>query len=381
MADLPAAPPAATLSIHRDYLEQASPAWLTDATLSRRAQLKQAAAPVPDWYRNATPAQRQILHDKTLASFTAQTALDKSMAAVQDIDAFAEPLLIKTLNEQFKVALDVHKTLLILRKPLEVGLFDIRVGSFEVLRIPLLQAALHNFEEDECRADAFDRTSGFFTLTAAGDNIEPVTTPLTVVQFTRLCRSLDIGAQYQRHLKGYLKPTDPVAEQALRDTFISARKADLAAAAEAALLSKDIEPADHAMILSMINGERHPWMGDKQVWLRDLGLMKKRMTGCVAFVIVKKYRYGGEVILYIPNDPFHPLKRYNLAQLAAMFKQRFSARDQLDPGDGTPTAYQQFFSQFVAYADLPDYFAGLTEEAPAANFGAALRLMRRCSIP
>ncbi|WP_016972554.1 NEL-type E3 ubiquitin ligase domain-containing protein [Pseudomonas tolaasii] len=372
MADLPAAPPAATLSIHRDYLEQASPAWLTDATPSRRAQLKQAAAPVPDWYRNATPAQLQTLHDKTRASFTAQTALDKAMAPVQDIDAFAEPLLVKALSEQFKVDLDVHKTLLVLRKPLEVTLFDIRVGHFEVLRIPLLQAALHNFEEGECTDDAFDRTSGFFTLTAAGGNIEPVTTPLTVVQFTRLCRSLDIGAQYQRHLKSYLKPTDPVAERTLRETFISARKADLAAAAEAALLSKDIEPADHAMILSMINGERHPWMGDKQVWLRDLGLMKKRMIGCVAFVIVKKYRYGDEVILYIPNDPFHPLKRYNWAQFAAMFKQRFNARDQPDPGDGTPTAYQQFFSQFVAYADLPDYFAGLTEEAPAANFGAAL---------
>lgn len=372
MADLPAAPPAATLSIHRDYLEQASPAWLTDATPSRRAQLKQAAAPVPDWYRNATPTQRQTLHDKTRASFTAQTALDKAMAAVQDIDAFAEPLLVKALSEQFKVDLDVHKTLLVLRKPLEVTLFDIRVGRFEVLRIPLLQAALHNFEEGECTADAFDRTSGFFTLTAAGDHIEPVTTPLTVMQFTSLCRSLDIGAQYQRYLKDFLLPKDSVAEQVLRHKFISARKADLAAAAEAALLSKDIEPADHAMILSMINGERHPWMGDKQVWLRDLGLMKKRMIGCVAFVIVKKYRYGDEVILYIPNDPFHPLKRYNWAQFAAMFKQRFNARDQPDPGDGTPTAYQQFFSQFVAYADLPDYFAGLTEEAPAANFGAAL---------
>ncbi|WP_256994669.1 dermonecrotic toxin domain-containing protein [Pseudomonas tolaasii] len=185
MADLPAAPPAATLSIHRDYLEQASPAWLTDATPSRRAQLKQAAAPVPDWYRNATPAQLQTLHDKTRASFTAQTALDKAMAPVQDIDAFAEPLLVKALSEQFKVDLDVHKTLLVLRKPLEVTLFDIRVGHFEVLRIPLLQAALHNFEEGECTDDAFDRTSGFFTLTAAGGNIEPVTTPLTVVQFTR----------------------------------------------------------------------------------------------------------------------------------------------------------------------------------------------------
>jgi Leucine-rich repeat (LRR) protein len=372
MADLPPASPAATLSIHRDYLEQASPAWLTDATPSRRAQLRDAPAPLPGWYRQATPAQRQTLHDTFTASFTAQTVLDKAMASVQGIEAFAEPLLVKALNEQFKVQLDVHKTLLILRKPLELGLFGITVGSFEVLRIPLLQAALHNFEAGECEAGAFHDTSGFFTRTDAGDDVDSVSTALTVKQFTSLCRSLDIGAQYQRYLKTYLMPTDGIADQVLRHKFIAARKADLAAAAEAALLQKDIEPADYRMLLQVVGGEMQPWIGDKQVWFRDLGLMKKRMTGCVAFVIVEKYRYANELILYIPHDPFHPLKRYTWAQMAAVFKQRFTTRDQPDPGDGSPTAYQRFFSQFVAYGDLPAYFNALTDDAPTQTVGAKL---------
>lgn len=151
MADLPSnIPPAATLSLHRDYLEQASPAWLKDATAQRRAQLKDAPASVPPWYRQATPAQRQTLHEKFTASFTAQTVLDKAMASVQDIDAFAEPLLVKALKDQHQVQLDVHKTLVVLRKPLEVGEFGLDIGSFEVMRMPLLQAALHNFEALEC---------------------------------------------------------------------------------------------------------------------------------------------------------------------------------------------------------------------------------------
>ena len=145
MADLPSgALPATTLSIHRRHLEHASPAWLADATPARRAQLKEAPAALPDWYRLATPIQRQALHDVFTTSFTAQTELDKAMAPVQAIDAFAEPLLVKALHDQFKVQLDVHKTLLILRKPLELGVFGIDIGSFEALRIPLLQAALHN---------------------------------------------------------------------------------------------------------------------------------------------------------------------------------------------------------------------------------------------
>lgn len=29
------------------------------------------------------------------------------------------------------------------------------------------------------------------------------------------------------------------------------------------------------MIVSVIHGNMHPWMGEKQVWFSDLGVMKK----------------------------------------------------------------------------------------------------------
>ncbi len=373
MADIPAAAlPAATQSIHREILEQASPEWLINATPARRVQLKSAPALVSDWFQRATPAQQQTLRQAFTAGFTAQTALDKAMLGLQDIDSFAESLLVKALREQFKVQLDVHNTLLQLRKPIEVGLFGTSIGSFEVLRLPLLQAALHNFEAGESEPGAFHSSSGFIRHVAATQNVEPVDTPLTVAQFTGLCRSLDIGAQYQRYLHDYLHPAGAVTEQALRNKFIAARKADLAAAAELALLKKDIEPADYPMILSVIGGETDPWMGKKQVWFRDLCLMDKRMTGCVVFVICEKYRHTDELILYIPHDPYHPLKRFTWAQMAAMFKQRFTTRDTPDPADGSPTAYQRFFRQFVAYGDLPAYFDALTEDAPAPSFEAKL---------
>ena len=373
MADLPSGTlPAATQSIHRDVLERTSPAWLQDATPSRRAQLKAAPAALPDWYRQATPAQRQTLHATFTASFNAQTVLDKAMAAVQDIDTFAASRLVSALQEQFKVQLDVNTTLLVLRKPLEIGLFGTTIGSFEVLRIPLLQAALHNFEARECDAGVFHETSGFFHQNAAGDQIEAVSTALSVRQFMTLCRSLDIGAQYQRYLNDSLLPQDAVADQVLRHKFITARKADLVAAAEVALLNKDIEPADHRMILQVVNGELHPWMGTKQVWFEDFSLMKKRMTGCMAFVICEKYRYTDELILYIPHDPYHPLKRYAWSEMETLFKQLFTRRDQPDPGDGSPTAYQRFFSQFVGYGDLPAYFNALTQDATTPTVGAAL---------
>lgn len=148
MADLSSAAPAATQSIHREFLERSSPSWLINATSSRRAQLKAAPAQVPDWYSRASPAQQTALTDKYTASLTAQTALDKAFASLQDIDTFAEPLLIKALQAQFKVQLDVNKTLLQLRTRVEYLQPQATYGTFEVVRLPLLQAALHNFEED-----------------------------------------------------------------------------------------------------------------------------------------------------------------------------------------------------------------------------------------
>ncbi|MBC2380472.1 hypothetical protein HF257_04115 [Pseudomonas sp. WS 5106] len=373
MADLPSAIPAATQSIHREFLERSSPSWLVSATSSRRQQLKAAPSQMPDWYLRASPTQQKVLAEKYTASLTAQTALDKAFASLQDIDAFAEPLLVKALREQFKVQLDVNKTILQLRTRVEVRLPAVTFRTFDVVRLPLLQAALHNFEEWECKDGAFDSSSGFVIETSQADTFEAVKTSLTIAQFTGLCRSLDIGAQYQRYLKDFVHPADSATEQALRHTFIAARKADLAAAAEQALLTKDIGPDDYQMIVSVINGENHPWMGKRQVWFRDLGLMRKRMTGCMAFVICEKYRYSNDLILYIPQDPHHPLKRVTWDEMQAIFKARFAARDTSAPDDGRPTAYQRFFSRFVRYGDLPGYFTELTTVTPAPGSVAGMK--------
>ncbi|MGY2402430.1 NEL-type E3 ubiquitin ligase domain-containing protein [Pseudomonas sp. SDO5271_S396] len=355
--------PPASLGQHAPLIEQSLPGWVTQATPQRREALKQSPASVPDWYRQASPAQRQALNDAAVASFTAQTQLDQAVATLQDIDSFAEPLLVKALQDQFNVRLDVHKTLLLLQKTVEMGVFRIELTHFEVLRLPLLQAALHNFEASEAESGAFHASSGFLQQTSLGQ-VEPISTTLTVTQFIGLCRSLDIGAQYQTYLKGFFYPTDSAIQSTLRNTFITAQKSALLAAAHLALLKKDIEPDDLSMIQAVVNGDNHPMLGGRPVWFHDMGLMKRRMTGCVAFVICEKYRYTDDLILYVPNDPHAALKRYTFDEMRAVFKQRLGVREASDPNDASPSAYQRFFSQFVAYADRPYYFSQFTEDAP-----------------
>jgi len=352
-----------TTSIHGDLLEQLSPDWLTDATDQRRSALKTAGTRMPAWFEQAPAEKQQALQQSFTASFIAQTRLDKTMSALQDIDSFAAPLLTRALKERFSVDLDVNKTLICLRKPLKVSALEVEFGDFEAMKLSLLQAALHNFEASECEEGAFHHTSGFMTETSTPGEFQALAVNLTIRQFLTLCRSLDIGAQYQTCVQAFFQAPTPPGQTSLCEQFIASQKAALRAAAEMALLKQDIQPEDYTMILAVINGERCPWVGKKQVWLQDLQLMKRRMTGCIVFTFAEKFHPVDEFIVYIPHDPQHPLKRYTSSQMREVFKCRFTERDTADTTQ--PTAYQRFFSQFVAYTDHPWFFSQFSQ--PAAD--------------
>jgi hypothetical protein len=103
----------------------------------------------------------------------------------------------KALKDQFGVEADVNKTMVCLRRALEVSELEIEISSFEVMKLSLLQAALHNFEASECEAGAFHRESGFVVETSTPGTFEVIALNISVRQFLSLCRKLDIGAQYQ----------------------------------------------------------------------------------------------------------------------------------------------------------------------------------------
>jgi Leucine-rich repeat (LRR) protein len=359
--------PQATDSFHAQFLEAAVPQWLIDASEPRRTAIKRAGTVMPDWYARASSAQRQILDASFKSSVTAQVQLDNTLSSFKDIDAFARPLLLEALKSRHQVDVDVDKTLLCLKRPLVMGIFQAEIGSFEVLKLPLLQAALHNFESQECKYGAFHRSSGFIVETTTPGIYTPVPVNVSVRGFLSLCRDLDIGAKYQAYLKAFFHPADTAAETLLREHFIASQKAALRAAAERALLAGDIQPEDHAMILSVVDGEKHPRVGGNPVWFHDLGLMGERLVGCVAFTIAEKRRSFDATILYVPNDPEHPLKRYSGQQADETFKRLFTTRDAQQAQSAEPTPYQRFFSQFLPYAKRPYYFSQFVQEADDAS--------------
>lgn len=359
---------AETYGPNTEIIKNAIPNWLIKASPERRLQLRGAPMAIPPWYKTASTEQREEMKRLTEASINSQIALDTIMSRVQGIEAFAEPLLIKALAEQCNVQLDVKKTFLRLNKPRTAGSLAIKVGTFEVMTLSLLDAALHNFEAFESKARAFDASSGFVTRANPDAAFSPLTTPLTVERFTALCRTLDIGQKYQDYLTSLLKSGEPVAEAFLSRRFIGCQKDALKSAAYIALVKQDIDLNDYKIILAVIAGERNVMNGDTPVWFWEPVVMGRILTGCLAFSTTKKYTSGiKEIILYIPHDPEHPLKKYGEGDSvdAELTRQLLAPDASATHTDGRPTPYQRFLSQFLDYKDRPYFFNRFTQKPQA----------------
>ncbi|TFY85843.1 hypothetical protein DYL59_23985 [Pseudomonas kairouanensis] len=337
-----------------EVIKQKVPAWLTQASATTRGAVKAAPTHEVDWLASLTASERRQLQHYTSACAHSQNALDQAMAGLPSVEVFAKPLLAAALKAQFGIEPDLDSTYVDLRKPVELGAFGIRIGSFSVLTLSLLQAALHNFEEGECAADAFGPTSGFKSGPAEHD--ASVALGISIESFLSVCRRLDIGTQYQSRLTAFFHNAS-----GLRDLVIQAQKDALQAAAYTALLKQDIEPGDYAVIGAVIAGNPEIRDNGKPVWFNDLSLMGLRLSGCTAFVAADKHQHAQAVLVYIPHDPLHPLKKYaSLQDLQAELTRQLM--DGAKAGAGL-TPYQGFLKNYIAYPDQPTYLRRLTEDA------------------
>ena len=339
-----------------DYhiIKNAMPDWLIKASPTTREALRATPAMQLDWLDSLTAEQRRQLLQYTERSAVAQHAVDQAMAGLQSAEAFARPLLLAALKGLTALEPDLDATFVELRNPIELGVLGVRVGSFSVLTLSLLQAALHNFEAGECSAGAFDLSSRFKSGPAPGD--ATVALGVSIENFLSLCRTLDIGAQYQAHIARFFQ-----GATGLREQVIQAQKAALQAAAYLALLKSDISANDYAVLLAVIAGQQNIEDDGKPVWFHDVSIMGLRLSGCTVFAAVEKYQPAGEVLVYIPHDPQHPLKKYaSCEDFEAELTRQLMADVSVVSGPGR---YQQFLVNYIAYADQPTYWRRLTQSA------------------
>ncbi|MHA3736448.1 dermonecrotic toxin domain-containing protein [Pseudomonas sp. Eth.TT006] len=341
-------------SIHHEVIRNALPAWLSSTTLPRVKALKALKPRLPIGHQHAAPAQRKALHQALQGHWLAQNNLDRALAGVLDVQAFAKPLLEQALKKQFGLQLDVQLTWLHLYTPTPTSWWthDFKAG-LRSRSVSLLDAALHNFVAGE----TFHADSEFISRPDAQGHysVKPLKSRISLEQFKTLCRELDLGALYDRHLKQHLMPEDAEARDTLRQHVTFSQKAALRVAAHMARMSNDIDQGAFEVIHKLIAGHAHLNWNGQAVDCYNLSMMDASLTGIV-LIAPKAFSYDkpAPLIAYVPHDPQYPLKQYasSLDFMARLTRQlREDASGQ----------YQRFFSQFVDQRQRGHFFSNLND--------------------
>ena len=343
---------------HYDVIKQAIPDCLISAAPDRRNALKHTQPRFPDWYAKATSAQRAQIKPLMEAVCVSQNQLDKTLSNLQSAEVFGQKLLEAEL-EKLGFVLPVNDVSLRLYVP--VGNLLAGVTGHKVQTFTLLQAALHNFEEPETEPGYFPLPSGFITPPDNLGRYDVCQTTLTVERFIALCRTLDIGGQYQRHIDALFRPAGVATQQNVRHEYIAHNKNALRADAYLAQLKGDISERNFALIERIIAGEKNITLeGDQQVWYRTPCVMNIKLHGCLIFDLSVKYRNSSALIAWMPGDPEHPLKYYATFDAYRDELLRKLTAQPSAAGVNGLTPYQHFLTRFIERKDLPYYHSRLT---------------------
>ncbi|WP_237887018.1 NEL domain-containing protein [Pseudomonas sp. PGPR40] len=399
--------------VHHQRIKPLIPKAITEAPRARLLTAVDIQPTFPDWYLKARPADRAYLKQLIDERWRLQGRLDELLGDLQhDIKAFAEPLLKTLLLSNFNEHGNPNDLQLRLYVPNKIaGFIDNQVSTLR--HSTLLEAALHNFEEDETGDDAFRNGSAVLRKDFRGDLHENKV--ITPQKWATLCRRLDIGGQYQTHIKSLLTPADADAARLLKERSIASDKAALKLASMTAYLKGDIGLHGYATIGELIDGKSDILWHGHPLHSHRLSLMGCRMTSVVLFSAVaepmavkkaidglmpdarnqwldfsqratsslpngfdtfrllkaffangpkgvmeemlrkdeiyRQNRLSGPLIAWVPDDPDHPLKEY--ASLTDFMKTLIG---QLRESD-----YQEFFSRFVAQKDKAIFFSRVNE--------------------
>ncbi|QJI30810.1 hypothetical protein HKK55_19560 [Pseudomonas sp. ADAK18] len=343
--------------VHYDFIQQQLPRWLTDTGSQRITSLKNLTPDIALIHANALPsAQHNSLKQALGNHWTTQNALDKKLAALSDIKAFAEPLLKDALKDYGDI--DILHTWIRVYAPAKLAWWAKNVLHGVTSRITtLLDAALHNFSTEENFAE--------FTFLSDEDirgqrqlltfQHKETGQALTTEDFKTLCRNLDIGARYQQKIRATLGFDDAAIAAPLHLDIISNLKAALNSAAHLGLAKKDITQDAYELVQALLRGDSRLELNGQPMDFYTLDLLETRLIGVLVIAPTQVGPETMRMLAYIPEDPEHPLKEY-ASSLDFVKELTSQLRDKNPVPESSRPSYQQFFSQFIAHQERGRFF-------------------------
>lgn len=351
-------------------------------TISDLEPLELVHSHMPKWLLGATPQHMDALNTSMAQSRSYHGRVGKKFAQLQSIEAYCAALLSTAVRRKFGPLLDIHRDYLAVTHVHLITddtlLATIRHYTVHDEPKTLLWAALQNFSADEATRGGFNPQSRILHRGYAGQ-----VSPVKPHQFAALCRTLDLGLEYQAYLERFLgvkatgNQSGDATHLATESDLRLLKRYDMEVDAHIAFFKKNISETAYKALLSVLANSGVQRLDAKPVFQSSLSILDTVIDGVVIFSPDTLLLHpDNRLIAYIPNDPKSPFFEFRSLQVFVdELKQRL-----LDPD------YAQFFSRFVALSARatfiqrvnakPDYL-GLTAAPlgmPAAHYLCAVQL-------
>lgn len=267
---------APALSVHADFIKSQLPAWLT----------------------SAPEASRKALRESLLKSNQSRHDLKAFLKQLKGPEAFARPLLRKHLRRRFPVP-PIDETAILSREWKHHHLLGLIKTHAQTTEHSLLEAALQNFEEEEADEHGMEEGTCIYTLHSSGRR-RSIVSP---TEFAELCRSLDLGEQYQDHLEQVLDRTYTLRMTSkVQKLFVEQAKNAFAVTIHLAFMDGSLPSNLYQPLLTLAQDGRHA----------DITCSHLTIDGVVlpSVLVIQCKANDSELLLYTPEDPQAPVRRH-----------------------------------------------------------------------
>lgn len=355
------------------------PDWLLNAPKATRQALRSAGRNVAPWIDTALRDKPEVsaqVREAYAQHLRFEAQVNALLARLPSIEAFAEPLLKAGIRRQFGLDLDVRGTYLFHAGRVRVddsfiaASRDPVVASYNAVRTAtqsLLHAALQNFEAWETEASGMldpPRESMIYVALSASETLQGSAVDIAPEQFAALCRTLDLGGQYQALIESVLAdssmdiaaqaPSGETPDRLLENVERSAFLLQL----HLAHLKGDISEHLYDAVRSFSEGQASSrpalvgcFVGAWEIELKGIVVIGSYSPGSLptSYPRWEGLSQDKPLVVYIPDDPFGPLKEYaSFAQFVEVLRDRLREPD-----------YLAFFQQFVPARHSAELFGTL----------------------
>lgn len=301
---------------------------------------------IPSWLLESSTVLRGALYVSLKASYLSRHIAREQAKTLSSPQTFCTPLLAKAmtqkLGEPFEVAGAIFQhvrstsSLLGLRKKLVLP-----------IQRDLLAAACENFELAETKSGNYSETS-FLYIPERVTGKRSRILPLKPHEFAKLCRDLDLGAQYQKHVEALFGNDSQTGS--LQSVSVTCSKDQFDVDRHIALMRGHISADVYAMLESVKDSASSISLGNNTLGYHNLEMLGVTLRGPMLIGPVGVIADNDQrCVVYIPGDPDHPLKEYTSF---SMFERQLSVRLR-------DVKWRSFFMRFILLGQRSTFITGL----------------------